>query len=129
MNLRRKYTEVGKQLCFQQRVSEEKPKLILQQQKEIKEATIQLQQREEEWYLRKLNFAKRIGEDLAENAGGWNTGKHTTFTTTQSVKLQRYTITPYTAENRDCLCFWNQFAAKVDVSSIWEISKLLTGVG
>ena len=116
MNLRRKYTEVGKQLCFQQRVSEEKSKLRLQQQKEIKEVTIQLQQREEEWYLRKLDFAKRIGEDLAENAGG-------------SVKLQRYMITPYTGENRDWLRFWNQFTVKVDVSSIWEISKLFTGVG
>lgn len=79
--------ELDKQLYVQQKVSEEQTKLRLQQQKEIQDATLQ-QQREEEWYMRKLNFEKQIGESQVEHAGGGNAGKHAT-PSTQSVRLQK----------------------------------------
>ena len=41
----------------------------------------------------------------------------------QSVKLQKYTITPFTGDYKDWLRFWNQFTVEVDGSSIAEISK------
>ena len=41
----------------------------------------------------------------------------------QSVKLQKYTITPFTSDYKDWLRFWNQFTVEVDGSSIVEISK------
>ena len=117
-------TQAGleKQLYVQQKVSEEQTRLRLQQQKEIENATIQQQQREEEWYMRKLDFEKQIGESQAEYAGGGYTGKHAT-SSTQSVKLQRYTITPFSGNYKDWLRFWNQFIVEVDGSSISEISK------
>ena len=41
----------------------------------------------------------------------------------QSVKLQKYTITPFYREYKDWLRFWNQFKVEVDGSCISEISK------
>lgn len=109
-----------KQLYVQQKVSEEQTKLKLQQ-KEI-EAMIQQQQREEEWYLKKLGFEKQIGETQAEYLAGGDPGKHGT-SSTQSVKLQKYTISPFSDGYKDWLRFWNQFTVEVDGSSISEISK------
>ena len=43
--------------------------------------------------------------------------------TTQSVKLQRYTITPFTGDYKDWVRFWNQFEVEVDGAKISEISK------
>ena len=111
-----------KQLYVQQKVSEEQTKLTLQQQKEIEAAMIQQQQREEEWYLKKLGFEKQIGETQAEYLAGGDSGKHGT-SSTQSVKLQKYTITPFSGDYKDWLRFWNQFTVEVDGSSISEISK------
>ena len=42
---------------------------------------------------REPTLLKRTWENQAENAGAWITGKHATFSSMQSVKLQRYTIT------------------------------------
>ena len=42
---------------------------------------------------------------------------------TQSVKLQRYTITPFQGDYKDWLRFWNQFEVEVDGAKISEISK------
>lgn len=51
-------------------------------------------------------------------------GKEKTETSPgQSIKLQKYTITPFTGEYKDWLHFWNQFTVEVDGSSIAEISK------
>ena len=47
----------------------------------------------------------------------------TTKETTQSVKLQRYTITKFNGDYKDWLRFWNQFTVEVDGSSLPEISK------
>ena len=41
----------------------------------------------------------------------------------QSVKLQKYTITPFKGEYKDWLRFWNQFTVEVDGSGRSEISK------
>ena len=41
----------------------------------------------------------------------------------QSVKLQKYTITPFEGDYKDWIRFWNQFSVEVDGSSISEISK------
>lgn len=86
-----------KQLYVQQKVSEEQTKLKLQQQKEIEAAMMQQQQREEEWYLKKLGFEKQIGETQAEYLVGGDSGKHGT-SSTQSVKLQKYTISPFSGD-------------------------------
>ena len=113
--------ELEKQLYVQQKVSEEQTKLRLRQQKEIEEAAMLQQKREEDWYMKKLDFEKQIGESQAEHVGGGNTGNHTT--STQSVKLQKYTITPFSGDYKDWLRFWNQFTVEVDGSSISNISK------
>ena len=41
----------------------------------------------------------------------------------QSVKLQKYTITPFYGEYKDWLHLWNQFTVEVEGSCISEISK------
>lgn len=96
-------------------------KLRLQQQKEIKEATMMQQKREEDWYMKKLGFKKQIGESKAEHVGGGNTGSHAT--STQSVKLQKYTVTPFSGDYKDWLRFWNQFTVEMGGLSISDISK------
>ena len=47
----------------------------------------------------------------------------TTKETTQSVKLQRCTITKFNGDYKDWPRFWNQFTVEVDGSSLPEISK------
>lgn len=70
--------------------------------------------------MEKLDFEKQIGESQAERVGGGSTGSHAT--STQSVKLQKYTITPFSGDYKDWLRFWNQFTVEVDGSSISNIS-------
>ena len=41
----------------------------------------------------------------------------------QAVKVQKYSITPFTGDNKDWLIFWNQFVVEDDNSKISEISK------
>ena len=113
---------LDKQLHIQQKINEEQTKFRLHQQKEIEEATVRQQQREEEWYRRKLDFEKQIGESQAERIEKENAGKPTK-SAVQSVKLQKYTITHFTGDYKDWLRFWNQFTVEVDGSSIAEISK------
>lgn len=69
--------------------------------------------------MRKLDFEKQLRESKDVGAG-----KEKTETSPgQSVKLQKYTITPFTREYKDWLGSWNQFTVEVDGSSIAEISK------
>ena len=44
----------------------------LQQHKEIEEVTIQQQKLEEDWYMKKLDFERQIGERKAEHVKGGN---------------------------------------------------------
>ena len=72
--------------------------------------------------MRKLNLEKQISESQAAHVGGGDPGKHTT-SSQQSVRLQKYTITPFSGDYKDWLRFWNQFTVEVDGSAISEISK------
>ena len=111
--------KLEKELHVQHRVNEEQRKYRMQQQEEIEEAARRQQQQEEEWYLRKVDFEKQIRESQAESVSK----EKPTTSSPQSVKLQRYTITPFSGDYKDWLRFWNQFTVEVDGSSISEISK------
>ena len=43
--------------------------------------------------------------------------------TPQTVKLQKYTIAPFSGDFKDWVRFWNQFSVEVDRSTISKISK------
>ena len=113
--------ELEKQLYIQHKVNEEQTKLKLHQQKEIEEAIFLQNQREEEWYTKTLEFEKEITGSQLQRMEEAKAGKNTTAP--QSVKLQKYTITPFSGDYKDWLRFWNQFTVEVDGSAISEISK------
>ena len=113
--------ELEKQLYIQHKVNEEQTKLKLHQQKEIEEAIFLQNQREEEWYRKKLEFEKEITESQLQRMEETKARKNTTEP--QSVKLQKYTITPFSGNYKDWLRFWNQFTVEVDGATISEISK------
>ncbi|XP_002734893.1 uncharacterized protein LOC100366659 [Saccoglossus kowalevskii] len=112
--------KLEKELHIQQRVSEEQSKHRLRQQQEIEEIIIRQQKQEEEWYLRKLDYEKQIQARHAEQV---SSGQSLTAPSTQAVKLQKYTITPFSGDYKDWLRFWNQFTVEVDGSNIAEVSK------
>ena len=99
----------------QRRVNLEQAKFQQQQQKEVEEAMIRQQQAEEEWFRRKMELQKLSGDNDSENTSAKKSQ--------QTVKLQKYTITPFSGDYRDWLRFWNQFSVEVDESSLPEISK------
>ena len=86
----------------------------LAEQKELEDAQIRQQQREVEWLKRKLEMEKDARAGNSDSPGS---------STTQSVKLQRYTITPFQGDYKDWIRFWNQFEVEVDGAKISEISK------
>ena len=99
----------------QRRVNYEQAKFREQQQKEVEEAMIRQQQTEEEWFKKKMELQKLSGEINTEGASS--------KMSQQTVKLQRYTITPFSGDYKDWLRFWNQFSVEVDGSTLPEISK------
>ena len=103
------------------KVKEEQTKLKLHQQKEIEEAIFLQNQKEEEWYRKKLEFEKEITESQLQRMEEAKAGKNTTAP--QGVKLQKYSITPFCGNYKDWLRFWNEFTVEVDGSGISEISK------
>lgn len=108
-------TEIG----VQQQINKEQRKYRLQEQQEMEEIARRQQEQEEKWYLRKLDFGKQLRESKDVGAG-----KEKTETSPgQSVKLQKYTITPFTGEYKDWLCFWNQFTEEVDGSSSQKLAS------
>ena len=118
---KKSHLKLEKQLYIQHKVNEEQTKLKLHQQKEIEEAIFLQNQREEEWYRKKLEFEKEITESQLQRMEEAKAGKNTTAP--QSVKLQKYTITPFSGDYKDRLRFWNQFTVEVDGAAISEISK------
>lgn len=93
--------KVKTEVRVQQQINEEQRKYRLQEQQEMEEIARRQQEREEEWYLRKLDFEKQLRESKDVGAG-----KEKTETSPgQSVKLQKYTITPFTGEYKDWLGF------------------------
>ena len=110
--------KLNRELYIQQRVNEEQMKFQHQQQKDREEAVLRQQQREQEWYMQKMDMEKQI----QANHSGIMQEKPAQLST-QSVKLQKYTITPFYGEYNDWLRFWNQFIVEVGGSGIAEISK------
>ena len=91
----------------------EREKEIQYQRKLTEEMVLQQQKLEEEWLKRKLEIEIEHGKKREDGESS----------KPQAVKLQKYTITPFTGEYKDWLRFWNQFTVEVDGSRISEISK------
>ena len=102
-----------RELALTKKIMEEQTGISRAQERENEEMKIRIQKREEEWYKRKLEMAAEATKkrDEAEKSRQ------------QSVKLQKYIITPFNGAYKDWLRFWNQFTVEVDGSSISEISK------
>ncbi|XP_028399995.1 troponin I-like [Dendronephthya gigantea] len=83
----------------QKRLSIEKAKLREKYQMETEASIMKQHQAEEEWIRRKLYLQK-----LNENTGE---GNDAFKKSTSTVKLQRYTITPFSRDYKDWLRFWN----------------------
>ena len=98
----------------QRAINKEIMEARLAEQKELEAAHIRKQQREEEWLKKKLEMEKDARAGNSDSPGS---------SATQSVKLQRYTITPFHGDYKDWLRFWNQFEVEVDGAKISEISK------
>ncbi len=64
-----------------------------QQQREVEEAMIRQQKTEEEWFMRKLELQKQSGETGDEDSSSKKAQ--------QTVKLQRYTTTPFSGDYKD----------------------------
>ena len=101
------------ELEHQQNIRTQQERIDREREQKIEEARIRDQQREEEWYRKKLEMELEITKKKTEEIQ----------VKQQSVKLQKYTITPFKGEYKDWLRFWNQFMVEVDGSSISEISK------
>eukprot|EP00794_Sanderia_malayensis_P010114 gene10114-11147_t len=102
-----------KEIELQRQIMEEQTRITLGKEKEMEEMKIRQQEREEEWCRKKLELE---AEAVAKR-------RHEEKVKAQSVKLQKYTITPFKGEYKDWLRFWNQFTVEVDGSGISEISK------
>ncbi len=110
--------EVQKEIKKQRLINEESTKERAKEQQEIEAATKRKIQLEKEWLESKIQLKKEVRE--VTNA---QTVSSATWATAQSVKLQKYTITPFYGDYKDWLRFWNQFTVEVDGSSISDISK------
>ena len=73
--------------------------------------------------LEVLEREQQLKEQLTRRTNDGNDGETRALAKPQAVKLQRYTVTPFEGDYKDWLCFWNQFSAEVDGSSMAEISK------
>ena len=108
--------QVQKEIEKHQRINNELAKERIKEQKEIEAATLRKIQLEKEWLEQKIQLQKEV-KDMS------TVQMASPSPIAQSVKLQRYTITPFYGEYKDWLRFWNQFTVEVDGSSISEISK------
>ncbi|XP_065067288.1 uncharacterized protein LOC135692879 [Rhopilema esculentum] len=115
---RRRETEQKKEdeLKHQRRLIEEKASIDRRREQEKEEAKIREQEREERWYNKKLEMEMELAKKRKEEDVHVKPQQ-------QSVKLQKYTITPFKGDYKDWLRFWNQFMVEVDASCIAEISK------
>ena len=89
-------------------------------------AEVKLQQeftKNNEYLLAKIKIEKELNEARGKLVDGGNTVNPSSLKQSQSVKLQKYTITPFRGDFKDWLRFWNQFSVEVDNSCIAEISK------
>ena len=91
---------VQRELEKQRAINKEIMEARLAEQKELEAAHIRQQQREEEWPKKKLEMGKDARTGNSDSPGS---------SATQSVKLQRYTFTPFHGDYKDWVRFWNQF--------------------
>jgi phage-related minor tail protein len=110
-----KIQSLKKEIEKQRAINEENERARTREKEEMEELEVRRIQREDEWLLRKLEIEKEAKKQLQGNTSQ--------ATATQSVKLQKYTITPFTGDFKDWTWFWNRFSVEVDGSSISEISK------
>ena len=73
--------------------------------------TQELHRREEDWLKKKIELEMELEKKKAEQEAA----------KPQSVKLQKYTISPFKGDCKDWLRFWNQFVVEVDNSKISEM--------
>ena len=109
--------ELQREIEKQRIINEETVQARLREQREMEEASIRQIQREEEWITRKLQLEKEARELTAYKES------LPAKSAAQAVKLQKYTITPFSGDYKDWIRFWNQFEVEVDGSSISDISK------
>ena len=108
--------QVQKEIEKHQLINNELAKERMREQKEIEAATMRKIQLEKEWLERKIQLQKEVKGISTFQVAAQSPAM-------QSVKLQRYTITPFYGDYKDWLRFWNQFTVEVDGSGISEISK------
>ena len=112
--------ELQREIEKQRIINEEAVQARLREQREMEEASIRQIQREEEWITHKLQLEKEARELTAYKES------LPAKSAAQAVKLQKYTITPFSGDYKDWIHFWNQFEVEVDGSSISDISKFTT---
>ena len=108
-----KLEELNHEMERQKIINEEAMKRLIKEQRELDESTKQRIKIEEEWLQRRLEIETKSTKQISQ--GNDNTP--------QTVKLQKYTITPFSGDYKDWVRFWNQFSVEVDRSTISEISK------
>ena len=94
-------------------INEEAMKRLIKEQRELDESTKQRIKIEEEWLQRRLEIETKSTKQILQ--GNDNTP--------QTVKLQKYKITPFSGDFKDWVRFWNQFSVEVNRSTISKISK------
>ena len=105
--------QLHEELSKQRQMMEEAARLTRQQQQKQEEAREKQMQIEEDWMRRK----QQIEQETAESQHFGTAQKQPT------IKLHKYTITPFEGDFKDWLRFWNQFTVEVDGSGIAQISK------
>ena len=101
------------ELEHQRQLRHERALIDRERDTQLEESKLRDQQRKEEWYKKKLEMELEMARKKTEEMQ----------VRPQSVKLQKYTITPFKGDYKDWLRFCNQFMVEVDGSSIAGISK------
>ena len=116
-NTQSEVTEETKSNEQQREWMQEQRQWMLDQQiamnKQMVEISMRSSEREEAWYMKRMDMEKELAFREASRREE----------RTQSVKLQRYTITKFNGDFKDWLRFWNQFMVEIDGSKIPCISK------
>ena len=79
--------------------------------------------RTNESLMARIKIEQELSEAREKLVDGGNTINPSSLKQSQSVRLQKYTITPFRGDFKDWLRFWNQFSVEINDSCIAEISK------
>ena len=110
-----KLEELNHEMERQKIINEEAKKRLIKEQRELDESTKQRIKLEEEWLQRRLGIETKSTKQVLQSNDN----------TPQTVKLQKYTMTPFSGDYKDSVRFWNQFSVEVDRSITSEISNQL----